>query len=168
MDQTEKWSFSATSKARALLLDWWHGLEESRGERAELRRATTPTEVAFSPAFHRLLHDFRQGLLVSAESLAVVAGVVVHAKAHDDSSVFAAQMAAPKSAGGSAAVSDLRFRRLLQIADRPALYQPLVRTIRLLGGSVNIVSLADDIYFWSDHVRRNWAYNYYEKAPSKS
>jgi|SRR3989338_9095245 len=167
MNETKKWSFSQTSEAGASLLNWWRGLEESRGERAELRRASEPTEVAFCSGFHRLLNDLRQGLAVSAESLAVVAGVVVHAKTRDDSQIFAAQMAAPKSAEGSARVSELRFRRLLQIPDRPALYQPLVRTIRLLGGAVNIVSLADDIYFWGDHVRKNWAYTYYEKAPSK-
>jgi len=166
MNETGKWSFSQSSEAAASLLNWWRGLEESRGERAELRRASEPTEVAFCPGFHRLLHELRHDRRVSAESLAVVVGVVVHAKTLDDSSIFAAQMAAPKSAGGSARVSELRFRRLLQIADRPALYQPLARTIRLIGGAVNITSLADDIYFWGDHVRKNWAYSYYEKAPS--
>ncbi len=167
MNETMKWSFSQTSEAGASLLNWWRGLEESRGERAELRRASEPTKVAFCSGFHRLLRDLRQERPVSTESLAVVAGVVVHVKTCDDSSIFAAQMASPKSIGGSARVSELRFRRLLQIADRPGLYQPLVRTIRLLGGAVNITSLADDIYFWGDHVRKNWAYTYYEKAVSK-
>lgn len=168
MTDARRFSFAENPEVQKVLLDWWQALDQNRGDRAELRRASEPTEVAFCSGFHRFLRDLRQELPVCTESLAVVAGVVVHVKTCDDSSIFSAQMASPKSIGGSARVSELRFRRLLQIPDRPTLYQPLVRTIRLLGGAVNIVSLADDIYFWGDHVRKNWAYTYYEKAPSKS
>ena len=76
-------------------------------------------------------------------------------------------MATPKAGSDRARVSGLRFRRLLKISDREELYQPLIRIVRLLGGQANILSLADDIYFWGENVRKNWAYAYYETAPSE-
>lgn len=167
MTANKNFSFNEHQGARKVLLDWWQGLDQARGDRAELRRAVTPTEVAFCPAFHRLLHALKPVTAVYPESLATVAGVLVHVKEHNDKSTFAVQMATPKSGSDRARVSSLRFRRLLKIADRSELYQPLIRTVHLLGGQANLVSLADDVYFWGDRVRKNWAYAYYEKAPSE-
>ncbi len=161
-------SFGGDQEARAVLLDWWRGLDQARGERAELRRAGTPTEIAFCPSFHRLFHALNKIAPYSSGSLLVVSGVLAHIKEHDDSSTFAAQMATPKPGSKRAHVSGLRFRRLLKISDRTDLYHPLIRTVHLLGDQANLVNLADDIYFWGDNVRKNWAYAYYEKAPSES
>ncbi len=161
-------SFSGNSSVQKALLDWWRDLDEARGERAALRRAATPAAVAFSPTFHRLLHSLQRIAHPSAESLAVVAGVLSHIKEQDGSVAFAAQMASPKSGSDRARVSGLRFRRLLKIADREELYQPLIRTVRLLDGRVNLISLADGIYFWGENVRKQWAYSYYENTPSES
>lgn len=150
-----------------VLLDWWKGLDQARGDRAELRRAATSMEVAFCPAFHQLLQSLRRFGSPAPGSVVVAAGVLAHVKEHDPANLFAAQMAAPKTGSDRARVSGLRFRRLLQIADREELYQPLIRTVRLLGSQANIFSLANDIYCWGDNVRKNWAYAYYEKAPSE-
>jgi len=168
MTDTKRFSFSDNPELQKLLLDWWQGLDQARGDRAELRRATTPAAVAFSPVFHRLLHSLQRIGRPSAASLAVVAGVLSHIKEQDGSGAFAAQMASPKAGSDKARVSGLRFRRLLKIADREELYQPLIRTARLLDGRVNLISLADGIYFWGENVRKQWAYNYYETAPSES
>jgi CRISPR system Cascade subunit CasB len=168
MTDTKRFSFSDNPELQKLLLDWWQGLDQARGDRAELRRATRPAEVAFCPSFHRLLHSLHRVGSLSAESLAVVAGVLSHIKYCDESAVFAAQMATPKPGADGARVSGLRFRRLLKFSDREELYQPLIRTVRLLDGRANLISLADGIYFWGENVRKQWAYSYYEKTPSES
>ncbi|MGH7207216.1 MAG: type I-E CRISPR-associated protein Cse2/CasB [Nitrospiraceae bacterium] len=167
MTTSGKFSFSQHQKAREILLDWWQHLDQARGDRAELRRAAAPTEVAFCPAFHHLLHALKPLAHLPPESLAAVAGVLVHVREHDGRSPFAVQMATPKFGSNRPSVSGHRFRRLLKIADRSELYQPLIRTVHLLGGLANITSLADDIYFWGEPVRKNWAYAYYEVAPSE-
>lgn len=167
MTDTHRVSFSNNPESQKVLVDWWQGLEQARGDRAELRRAATPTEVAFCPSFHRLLQSLRRFSSPVPASLAVAVGVLAHVKTHDASKVLAAQMATPKTGSDRARVSGLRFRRLLQIPDREELYQPLIRTVRLLGGQANIFSLADDVYFWGENVRKNWAYAYYETAPSE-
>ncbi len=151
-----------------MLLEWWRGLDQARGDRAELRRAKEPTEVAFCPSFHRLFAALRRVAPLSPNSLAVVVGVLAHLKEHDGGLVFAAQMATPKLGSNRARVSGLRFRRLLKVADRSELFQPLIRTVQLLDGQANLYSLADDIYFWGNNVRKNWAYAYYGRASSES
>ena len=168
MVDAKDFSFSGNSDVQKTLLDWWQGLDQARGDRAELRRATTPTEVAFSPTFHRLLHSLQRWAHLSPASLAVVAGVLAHVKKHDRTAAFAAQLATAKSGSTRPRVSDLRFRRLLKFTERDELFEPLIRTVHLLDGSLNIVSLADGIYFWGDNVRKQWAYSYYEKASSEN
>ncbi|MDI6782176.1 MAG: type I-E CRISPR-associated protein Cse2/CasB, partial [bacterium] len=65
----------------AILYEWWNGLEHNRGERAALRRAKSPAEVVFSPAYHQLLHQLQQkGYTVYCEALAAVAGLAAHVK----------------------------------------------------------------------------------------
>jgi CRISPR system Cascade subunit CasB len=168
MADATRFSFSNNSDVQKVLLEWWQGLDHARGDRAELRRAATPTEIAFCPAFHQLLQSLRRFASPAPASLAIAVGVLAHVKEHDPATVFAAQMATPKAGSDHARVSGMRFRRLLKIPDREELYQPLIRTVRLLGSQANILSLADDIYFWGDNVRKNWAYAYYEKAPSEN
>lgn len=168
MSDGKRFSFNDNPELQKALLEWWEALAEARGERAELRRAKTPTEVAFCPAFHHLLHSLRRVAQPLPSSLAVIAGVLAHVKEPDMHVPFAAQMATPKPGADRARVSGLRFRRLLKTADREELYQPLIRTVRLLEARVNLLSLADGIYFWGDNVRKQWAYSYYDKAPSES
>ena len=167
MVEATRFSFSTNPEAQKVLLDWWKGLDQARGDRAELRRAATPMEVAFCPAFHRLLQSLRRFSSPAPASLAVAVGVLAHIKENDPGGVFAVQMARPKTGSDRARVSGRRFRRLLKVSEREELYQPIIRTIRLLGGQANISSLADDIYFWGENVRKNWAYAYYETAPSE-
>ncbi len=109
------------------------------------------------------------------ENLAIVAGVLSHVKedrykGHEGNfqRSFAVQMASPPLKWGRekrACVSDLRFRQLLKIDDPDKLYPAMIRVVRLLGGSVDIVSLANGIYWWNKHTKKKWAYAYYENAP---
>ena len=66
-----------------------------------------------------------------------------------------------------AKVSGLRFRRLLRIDDRDELYNAMRRMIQMLGGVVNIYSLAHAVYWWNQRTKKQLAYEYYEHAPEK-
>jgi len=165
MRQTTYLSFVRDSSTSQVLKDWWKSLDDNRGDRAVLRRCRTPFDVALTPAFHRLREGLRELGRVNDEALAIVAGLASHVKEDLATADFASQMASPKAAGRNAAVSGLRFRRLLKIEDRQELFAALVRTIRLLGGAVNLCSLADSAYWWNENARKRWASAYYETAP---
>ncbi|HOX57832.1 MAG TPA: type I-E CRISPR-associated protein Cse2/CasB [Verrucomicrobiota bacterium] len=162
--------FTEGDESSGILLAWWVELEQNRDERASLRRARSPQDVAYCPSFHRLLNQMRgQGYPLGVEgatALAVVAGVIAHVKAHTADASVAENMATPKMPGGGARVSGLRFRRILVVPDRDELYPHLVRIVRLLGGSVNLVSLANAAFWWNERTKKEWAYKYYATAPT--
>lgn len=163
-DQMSKNLFKPGSEAAAILHLWWKELEDQKGERARLRRAPSPVEVVFSPAYHRLFRN----LPINRERLASVAGLVSHVKEDTGFSIsLPQQMATRKTGSDNAIVSGLRFRRLLAIPDRNALYPMMIRVIRLLGGRLNLLSLAESVYWWNESTRKEWAYDYYATAPKE-
>lgn len=164
MEPTNKLSFAPNSDAHGILLKWWRELDDSRGDRAALRRCHNSMEIAFNPAFHRLRWMLNKFSYVNYESVAVVAGVLAHVKENDESTLFATQMAMPKSGSTNARVSGLRFRRILKVQNNGDLFEPLIRVVRMLDGNVNILSLAKGIYWWNDFTRKDWAFEYYDKA----
>jgi CRISPR system Cascade subunit CasB len=101
-----------------VLFDWWKGLDEDRASRAVLRRASSPTEVALTPAYQRLCR--RLGALNWTErqqdQFAVVVGVLVHIKTND-ARPPAEAMSQRILAEDRPPVSELRFMRLLDAPD---------------------------------------------------
>ena len=168
MKQKNKTSLESNQEARENLFKWWNALDNNRGDRASLRRSHDTMEVVFNPAYHHLWRDMNKLGFRNKDSLAVVAGVLVHVRNHDGSKSFATQMATPKAEGSNARVSGLRFRRLLKIDNRDydKLLTSMVRVVKHLDGNVNIYSLANSIYWWNEYTRKQWAYDYYEKAPA--
>ena len=159
-------TFEHDSPETQALSRWWLALNENRGDRAELRRCSTLAEVAFTPAYHRLRLDLMKFGAVNADALAVVAGLAARMKSNVVGNTLAEQMATGKS-DGSARLSGLRFRRLLKIKEREDLFTAMGRVIALLGGAVNLQSLADSVYYWNDRTRKQWAFEYYTKSPSE-
>lgn len=154
-------NFNSESEFGQALTDWWSQLEGDRGARAELRRCDSATKVVMTPTFHRQLRvwqKFFAGEKAHEERLAQIIGLLAHVKGDRPDASFAVQMATAK--GGEPAVSELRFRRLLQ-RPREEFYQAMIRTLRLLRGEANIHSLAESIYYWGDEVRKRWAYDYF-------
>lgn len=149
------------------LFSWWKELENNKGDRAELRRCRSATDVVFTQAFFRFLREINSKERKNIDQLALIAGVLAHVKTNDSSKRIAEQMATPKS-GSNARVSGLRFRRLLKIDNRDELYPALVRLIHLLDGTANIFSLAESAFYWSEKTRKDWAYDYYTTAPQES
>lgn len=171
MEQNTYLSLESNADARETLYKWWTGLDERRGERAMLRRCHDTSEVVFNPAYHRLFRSLNQiGFnKINRESLALIAGVLSHVKTHSGSDSIARQIASPKVGGDKARVSGLRFRRLLKIKgeDKDELFSSMIGIVKLLDGNVNIHSLANSLYWWNNITKKQWAYDYYERAPSE-
>jgi CRISPR system Cascade subunit CasB len=154
--------FRPDSEAGSVLHSWWVRLEDNKGDRAALRRCQEPLEALFVPAYHQLYHALRPYDGSSDLRLPAIAALLAHVKHILPGPDFATQMAAPKLTGGEAPrLSELRFRRVLQCQTINELFPALRRVIALLDDSVNIYSLADNLYWWGDRVRRDWAYAYY-------
>lgn len=175
MIETRPLSFHREPAAREALLSWHAGLGKTDlGGRAELRRAATPGDVVFVPAFHRLLHSLEErGLDVSRpatrERLAAVAGLVARVETHvRDKQSFAAQLGRPAADSSRPPVSRLRFARLVAAQDIAELYGQLARALPLLDKKADLVSLAESVLTWNDATRRRWAYDYYRVAPERA
>jgi len=166
MDDRKYLRFSQGSPESKVLLGWWRGLENNRGDRAALRRCRSLTEVVFVPSYHRLRQELLSLGSVDSEGLAIVAGLAARVKENNNQYTIANQMAL-HVAGGTAKVSGLRFRRLLKIQDRDKLYPAMIRIVALLNNPLNLVNLANSIYWWNDLTRKNWAFDYYTNAPSE-
>jgi len=164
--------FSDGDDSSHLLLTWWQGLRDEPGDRAILRRAASPVDVVFCPAFHRLIGRLRtEGYPLGNDGsagVAVVAGLAAHVREHAAGSSLARQMAGPRAVGSGARVSGLRFRRLLAVSDRAELYPLLIRVVRLLDGRVDVPDLARSAFWWNQRTRKRWAYDYYDATPSET
>jgi CRISPR system Cascade subunit CasB len=121
--------------------------------------------VVFTPSYHRLRQAVCKHGAVHDGGLAVMAGLTAKVKNNATDNTVAEQMATGK--GDSARVSGLRFRRLLKVKDQEELFTAFGRIIALLGESVNLQSMAQSVYFWNDITRKQWAFDYYSKAPSE-
>jgi CRISPR system Cascade subunit CasB len=87
--------------------------------------------------------------------LAAIAALSAHVKAMTHESLPEAF-----SADEKARVSPLRFRQILESADDDELFARLRRVLPLLDGRANISSLAADVWYWGDSVRKRWVYSY--------
>lgn len=168
--------FKVDSEPGKILRDWWAGLEDKKGDRAALRRCNTLTEVVFVPTFHDLCSGLKRGGECSArpERLPAIAGLLAHVRPEGDPKQdlgdgldLPKQMASPKKSGIDPALSELRFRRLLQCRTAEELFPNLRRVVNLLGNRVDIYSLAESTYFWNDRIRKKWAYAYYDALHNK-
>ncbi len=158
--------FENDSPEMQAITAWWQDLDDNRGDRAELRRCSTLAEVVFTPAYHRLRLALTKFGPVKADSLALVAGLAARVKNNVSGNTLAEQMATSK-ADGSARVSGLRFRRLLKVKGQEELFSAMTRVLALLGGAVNLRSLAGSAYYWNDKTRKKWAFEYYSQSPSE-
>ncbi len=144
------------------ILTWWNSLKEDKGGRAELRRAHNPVEVVFLPAYYRL-YGKCNAPNINKEALACVAGLCAHVK-ENQGRKFAEQMVECKPGSKNSKISSLRFRRLLTVVDREELYLSMIRIIRQLGGTVNVVDLAKTVYWWNEKTKKELSYAYYANA----
>ncbi len=154
-----------------VLRDWHSDLDEyDHGGRARLRRAASPEEVLFEPAFMRLARALGQPFIRENQRLrlAAVAGLVAHVKEHDGSLSMPKQMGTAAENRGTSVVGEARFRRLLTTDDLTERYSQLLRIVALLGERQNLLDLADIASVWPPNMRQNWAFDYFAVAPEST
>lgn len=149
------------------LLHWWQELDQTRGDRAALRRCGTLSEVIFVPAYHRLHQALAPQGKTNRLAVAAIAGLAALVRVDEPGATLARQMAQPKPGGSTPRVSGLRFRRLLKMQSHEELFPALARVIRSLDGKVNLADLAESVYWWNDRTRQRWAFEYYGAAPQE-
>ncbi len=158
-----------------VMLAWWNDLQErSRGDRAQLRRCHDLNEIMMSQGFMNLRrrlqsegHHYNNNHLVP---LAAIAGILANMDEHVSGERFGKQLASSSGEGSKAAVSGLRFRRLLSNQTVDDLYVPLVRTLRMLRRKANATDLIWSIQRWEESgspIQRQWAESYYMTAPEE-
>lgn len=167
---------------KATLRAWHEMLQEKRGLRASLRRSATINESCVSDGFHSLLMKTHTLWKIEDQAwrftaLAMVAALAAHVRVIDERQSFAAQLG--QKTGDRPVMSALRFKRLSAVKTPDDLLRQLRRAISLLGGAVNLISLAEDIFIWCreqdelmKHIRRQqrptefirirWARDYYQ------
>ncbi len=161
--------------SNVVLREWWHDLEQDKGERAALRRAGSLTQVMLSSAFHRLLNALRKAGYAVPEkrypNLAAIAGMAARLKGIDGPSL-GTQCGTGEIGASKAAVTELRMRRILACDDIEDLYTLLRRAIALLDEHANLADLAATVWNWKrldeNHPfdpRRRMALDYYAAAP---
>ena len=149
-----------SEEERKALLTWWQSLENNRAERAQLRRISNSNDVLLTPAFGKFLRQMpaywgvgpgEQG--IGLADAAMVATVLARVKEHKEDNSFATSLAQPKEKGGKAAMSELRFQQLQKSRTEQEFFTRICRAVDLLGGRVNILSLADSILHWLTEFR---------------
>ncbi len=155
-----------TTSKTDLYEEWWRRLEDDKRERAKLRRCNTITDVVMTRAFQELRWEvIRRGEKASIEWLALGAALAAHVR-ENNSDPLPKRMATIKQ-GDRPAVSELRFRRLMQTDrdDHDALLRNLRRVLDTVDNKTSISRLFADCRNWnsdSDWVRKKWATEYYQ------
>jgi CRISPR system Cascade subunit CasB len=157
-------SFKPDTAEGKILYEWWQNLDRNRGERAKLRRCREISDVALVQNYHNLFFKLEKVGGVYREGLATIAGVLAHVKQSAGKS-FPELMAESKTGvEGKPCVSELRFRRLLEIKEREELYPAIIRMIKMVKANADIYTLANDLYWWNERTRKEWAYRYFGKV----
>ena len=135
------------------LTNWFDSLYHNKGERAELRRCTSPEQVLLTAGFRRLYDKYYQWFNPDTErflALACAAGVIAHVQENveDEQKSFAKQMAIFKPDTEQPKVSPMRFDQLQKSYSWDEFYRRLIRIVRLLDKQVNIISMTDAIFHW--------------------
>lgn len=141
---------------RQSLMNWWLSIRENRATGAVLRRAARPDDVLLTPAFAAFLGQMPEQWQLPYRLLdsAMVAAALSHVREHDDTRSFAQALASPKGESSKAAMSELRFLQLQRSKDPDEFFRRVHRAIALLGGRVNVLSVADGILHWMQEYRR--------------
>lgn len=157
----------------ATCMSWWRtGIVgeggPARRSRAQLRRAEAVTAALCLPATHdlnrRLIetgHDLRRRR-DGPERLALIAVALAHVADHRTESA-----ARRFGSGDPKALSGIRFDALIRAKEPGRLLRPLVRSLNVVDGNVNVVRLATDLYWWNDKVRTDWCFDYHGAADAK-
>jgi CRISPR system Cascade subunit CasB len=181
MEQKPTYRFLKNPATSDKLLEWWVWLDDNRGDRARLRRVESPDDVLLTGAFSRFLSVMPESWSEPDHlpASALVAAIVAQVKDKHSGSSFATQLATPKAGGDKPRMSELRFQQLQKSNDPTEFFRRLLRSVRMLDGNVNILSLANDVLHWMYEYRKGvdrnpqdrlafcWANDYYRALLKK-
>lgn len=187
MEKKEKYMLSDYDAD--VIRQWWRALDsEKRGsptiglfkslgkkELAELRRAENLTSVMLNRAYQYLAQMLPKYDKDGKDGLALAAGMLAHVKTDaGDGLSLARCMGLPKAGSNDPCVSQLRFERLQTTHNPDEFLSTAVRVIKMLGGTLDVRKLADDVLVWADEtlnenrpnklanqIRVRWATDYY-------
>ena len=149
---------------------WWRALQSSdkkgerrsgdRGALARLRRCATVMDAAIEPVTLALCRRLGLGE-AGLDGAALLAAVLAHVRDERFDMTVARQIGMQRD--GTAVMSDLRFRRLLQ-ADTPD--ERLIgfrRLVMLADRKLYVADLAAGLWRWGDEAtQRHWIYAYHD------
>ena len=152
---------------------WWRSAinadtGRTRRTRAELRRADTPLAVLGVAAVHdlnRALKDAGYGLHHRADGpdrLVLIAVALAHVNEGRG-----AAAAWRFGVGVPPPLSSIRFNSLIRTEAPRELIRPLVRALKIIGGSTDARKLTRDLYWWNERVRTDWCFDYYGATDAK-
>ena len=163
-----------TQSPSTVCASWWRrafGDDDgaARMNRARLRRCDTPAEALTVEAVHDLNARLQSaGHHPKAHQLALVSIALVHVDVAEDAQAKTTRLAQAfgqsRTTKGylSQALSALRFQALMRATDRVDLITPLRRAMAIVRHvPINVYTLADDLYFWNENVRRKWCFQYF-------
>lgn len=161
------------------VFDWWKrncsDADGSAGTRARLRRCRSVNDAVSEPA--ALLLARMVGAIAPGDSSArsrriasalAAAIVLAHVREHDERTlmrqlgwaVFPGD-GATESTAERPELSEVRFKRLMQIRDPDELLTQVTRLVSLSDGKVNVRELSRALLRWDDVQRQRWAFQYY-------
>lgn len=135
-------------KLQSDLLDWWKKLQINKGNRAQLRRCTTPAEAAMHAETHALMKILPRW--VSYEAVATICGILAHIK-QIGTGTFGQKLAMQEN--GKVLFSELRFRQFLSCKEWNEFYTALRRAITMLNGNANPLAVIDVILHWDEEYK---------------
>lgn len=167
----------------AVVRRWWERALGGKSEfdngaakkaRAQLRRASSPSEVLAVEAVHELrvwLAEARLGRDLQKDPLRLALIAVTVAAIKENS-----PMTLPRRFGertGSEkdsryVLSPLRFQRILHAGDDWELAIRLRRALPLVRHTANVDALGADLFFWGDNIRNRWCFDYFGTPPPDS
>jgi len=149
---------------------WWQELQPKdeagkrhggdRGALARLRRCSIVMDAMSEPATLKLCRRLGAGE-DRLERAGLVAAVLAHVRDDQPGIIVARQIGVQQD--GSAVMSDLRFRRLLQAETTDEQLIGFRRLVALAGRRVNVADLAAGLWHWGhERTRRHWIYAYHD------
>lgn len=160
-------AYSAIGKVS---FSWWaSNIQADSGvakkTRAQLRRASCPSDVLAIEATHQL-HAQLQQLKLNADHnsdhyplrLALMASVIAGIDEHARTPI---PLGLGQSSGDKRALSELRFQRLLSASDDWELANRLRRCLPVLKRKANISITGIDLFYWGEKVRNRWCFQYF-------
>jgi CRISPR system Cascade subunit CasB len=171
MAEFDDLKFKRGSSPAEALVEWHKSLESDTGGRAELRRVIEPSGAVFIPSFHRLRRAIERAapsvdMANRLDRLSAIACTVARVRDDMESRNLGSLLASFKEGSVRPRVSEFRFRRLLEAKGNADLARQFRRIVAMLDERVDIVALANTIYWWrSDRTRQSLAYDYFRAAP---